>query len=557
MKYVVVFDTPSIKQYVFGTDVLREIRGASANLDGLNRSDMERTLRAKLGESCKTERVYANGGAAQFIVMGAGEAELRKACDDVVARIAEKTAGDVRAVYGIAEWRDEQSDSYSGAVERAHFEVRARREFGAHVPCAVTAPLIAECASASHLPASRIVSIRGDEPRALSESSVFKDRRGRDAKERGVWAEWMTALAGYGPWPDEEGWDTLRCDSIADIGEAAQTLSGYVGLVYADGNAMGQIVQQLDSPEVYRAFSETVDDSIREACFRSLAEICAGEIEKIRHGKSQSLPADILLLGGDDLLVAVPADRSLQFARSAARHFQELTAERIQNYKEDEIREFFSRRRISRMSISCGVAVAKASYPFYLLLDLAEELLKNAKRADAPFQADEAGPARIDFHVVAGANSFSLGQTRRDDYAVADGPQTDGRRCIRRTLRPLTLDQIDRLQQSVQLLRDVNFPRSKLHALHEAALGGTDAQAQRMIRDILGRCKSSKDRNERLALWKAIETLRPNGTSFDFPTFVLGDERVLAVADIVEAMELLAWTSDSLSQEIQRDAPAT
>ena len=39
-KYIVAFDTDQIKKYVFATDALKEIRGASALLDELNRIKM-------------------------------------------------------------------------------------------------------------------------------------------------------------------------------------------------------------------------------------------------------------------------------------------------------------------------------------------------------------------------------------------------------------------------------------------------------------------------------------------------------------------------------------
>jgi hypothetical protein len=38
---LVAFDTDHIKEYVFGTDRLKEIRGASSLLDRLNRREME------------------------------------------------------------------------------------------------------------------------------------------------------------------------------------------------------------------------------------------------------------------------------------------------------------------------------------------------------------------------------------------------------------------------------------------------------------------------------------------------------------------------------------
>lgn len=41
--HVVVIDTPSIKKFVFGTDTLNEVRGASALLDWLNQEEMKKT----------------------------------------------------------------------------------------------------------------------------------------------------------------------------------------------------------------------------------------------------------------------------------------------------------------------------------------------------------------------------------------------------------------------------------------------------------------------------------------------------------------------------------
>jgi len=40
-RFLVVIDTPGIKQFVFGTDALAEIRGGSALLDRLNRIETE------------------------------------------------------------------------------------------------------------------------------------------------------------------------------------------------------------------------------------------------------------------------------------------------------------------------------------------------------------------------------------------------------------------------------------------------------------------------------------------------------------------------------------
>src|SRR5262249_23202947 len=148
----------------------------------------------------------------------------------------------------------------------------------------------------------------------------------------------------------------------------------YIGLIYADGNAMGRLVQELDSRETCATFSRLVDGSIREACYAALDDACAPEITAQRQnpGTARELPADILLVGGDDLLVLLPADLALGFALDVTRQFEETTRQRMAE-SSGSVREFFAKHTCPNkgLTISCGVALAPAKYPFYLLLDLA------------------------------------------------------------------------------------------------------------------------------------------------------------------------------------------
>ena len=158
----------------------------------------------------------------------------------------------------------------------------------------------------------------GNKQNILSQASYEKAREGRDTRHHGLWGGWMQYLADKGEWPDSKYWRRLRCESLTDIGDRS-SWRNYIGIVYADGNAMGQIVQAMIRPETFRQFSKIVDESIQEACFTALSEISESEVNKARENYEQQsgferLAADILLLGGDDLLVALPADRALDFA---------------------------------------------------------------------------------------------------------------------------------------------------------------------------------------------------------------------------------------------------
>lgn len=287
-----------------------------------------------------------------------------------------------------------------------------------------------------------------------------------------------------------------------------------------------------------RQFSRIVNDSIEEACFVALSRVSQPEVDQVREALDHQRPferpaADILLLGGDDLLVVVPADRALDFAVEVTSEFERLTQAEIADLKDETSRQFFRCRLGNRgLTISCGVAIAKSNHPFYLSLDLAEQLLKNAKRQDSHNpQPEGLGTARIDFHVVAGANSHTLNRVREDDYQA----RTDAAR----TLRPLSCSQLESLRTGVRKLRDVAFPRGKLHELREAALAPEVNQADRRIRDIFARCRHGRDRSERHALWRAIADLCPEGYTFDFPWFKRDGQRLLCMPDLVDAYDLL------------------
>lgn len=528
--FVIVIDIPSIKKYVFGTDPLNEVRGASTQLDRLNQVEMKQHLYAHLGAE-HVEQIYANGGSAQFLVRRCAEGSVKMACKKMVQYIRAQTGGEVQMVYGIAPLKDESS--YQEAVRMAHFQLRCHREFATCHRSASLTPAMMECESASHLPAAHIVDQGAGDTAILSKASFQKDRYGRDARRHGLWVGWMQHLANTKPWPVEEQWDKLRCESMTDIGE-------HIGVVYADGNAMGKIVQALDRPETFRQFSKIVDESIREACFTALSQISQPEVDRVRKAMKENcrikpLAADILLLGGDDLLVAVPADRALDFALQVTRGFERLTQEKIAALQDAKTQQFFRDQLGDQgFTISCGVAIAKSNYPFYLSLELAEQLLKSAKRQDSHYpQSIAQGAARIDFHVVVGANSHALKKVREDTYQVSNDSSAP------RTLRPLSRSQLEALRDATRELHKVGFPRNKLHELQEAALLEKAAnRADWHIRNIFVRCRHGQERSERRALWQAVSNLCPEGYEFDFPWFKKGDQCLLCIADLVESYDL-------------------
>jgi hypothetical protein len=532
-RFLLVTDTPGIKHFVFGTDALAEIRGASALLDRLNRQETERVLRANLSGGT-LEVVFANGGSGQFVLHAADREAAESAVTVLARHYRHQTGGDARLVWGLVPWPE--SLSYQEASRQAHRQLRCWRETASANRCAPLWPLLAECSSASHLPAQTSNYNWGGESLMLSEAARCKRDELSQIWRNGIWHGWMDYLGNTNDWPDEQAWSKLRPKDSSDFEDLrVQRVRGprrnYVGLVYADGNAMGRLVQELDSVATCRTFSSIVDNSIRQACYAALTTVCQAEIQAFREGSRKPLPADILLLGGDDLLVLLPADLALPFALEVTKRFEDLTQQQIAKLTGEPARFFQSKLQGKGMTISCGVSFARAGYPFYLLLDLAEDLLKSAKKAGSsdPRCGNYHAPTYIDFHLVVGGHSADLSAVRRNDYHVGlEGTPA-------RTLRPYSREDLVKLRECVERLQKAQIPRSKLHDLWEAVLDARSVRAEDRCRELFSRLRQTGQRQERSTLWSVLQKL---GMEQNFPWCRHNNKPATALADLIEAHDL-------------------
>jgi len=555
-RFVVSFDVPGIKAFVFGTDPLREIRGGSSLLVRLNQllpDWLEATAKVRW------ESVYSNGGSAQFVAEAEDAQAVQSACRAAALEASRLTAGQSRLLFGIGRWDhgtgpvERQGDqAYQVAVSKAQWQLRQRRELASRHACVDTWPLFRECQSASHLPAQVMTVPAGasrSSPRrvALSAAANLKSQRSLAdgqvaATASSPWQGWLRHLSELhrDKWVSDSFGRRLRCRDFNEVAGQDRGRSR-LGLVYADGNAMGKLLPSLDSPAAYEAFSSIVDSSIHAACYEALDEVCRDEIEGNLSGSTQRLPADILLLGGDDLVVVLPARRALRFAEEACRRFEEITAQKIADLPAGAARDCFSRLGVQRFSISCGVAIASSHYPFGLLLDLAESLLKQAKQggSQASLDSEFEAPSMIDFHAVTSASSYELGNVRAEEYGV--GQPED----VPRTARPFTLEQIAILRQSISSLQEIAqpIPRGKLKAILQTSLERKPFRARMLSKEIFTRLTA-------LQQGTLITIMRRFDSEFQldyYPWIRQGQQQAGILVDLVEAFDLYPALREKVS----------
>ncbi|HZP02600.1 MAG TPA: hypothetical protein VFD30_20280 [Terriglobia bacterium] len=259
--------------------------------------------------------------------------------------------------------------------------------------------------------------------------------------------------------------DVSAPEDLEDIGAAA-TPEGYVAFVYADANNMGGFLSELRTPEEYRQFAEAVYEATEAATFTALASHL--------HPAKGKHPFEVLSIGGDDVLLIVPAQAALRIAIKIAEEGSGRLATTLPSFPAAQPEEnqwnLFHRVKFcagrggpqSKIAFSSGVVIAQQHTPVFLLQRLAEELLKSAKKRAKELSRDSQTfyGATIDF---ASLKSIGMIASNVDDFR---------QRALRRdyrhlTARPYTLPEIKALLKAVEELKKSDFPRSQLYRLRE------------------------------------------------------------------------------------------
>jgi CRISPR RNA silencing complex Cmr2 subunit-like protein len=258
--------------------------------------------------------------------------------------------------------------------------------------------------------------------------------------ERTLWGRILRALYGS---------RLASLSSIPDLPEDFETIGyssgskNYLGLIYADANGMGKAMADKTTLKAVEKFAKQVDDAVFEAMGAAL---------KAHFPLDGAIfPFDVLLVGGDDIVIVIPAQKALQVAYRLAESFQKCDG--MQSY-----------------TLSVGVVLAPVKYPFNLQYQLVNEVIKAAKMGGANHNASGSTAQEesyINFVAVTGNTSLNYGKVYAGMTRIPEKQEGDG---FFATMRPYPLQQFDWLIKQVQAGNKRGLGRTKLHQLREAIL---------------------------------------------------------------------------------------
>ncbi len=407
--HLVVFDPPGVQSLIYQTSKLKEIQAASARLE----TAMEATL-SDMALEFKARTLFQAGGGGAFFVPGdradAFRTKLRRALAQTLPGMPFVVGPEPAVVF--TDSAKETQDHAEQARWPQLSELEASPLFG---------PAQIGCASCRFAPAT--VQFKGEKNLYLCAHCESK----RNGKETSRFRKALSELA------PKHGWNTIEdkdfAQDLIDLSEESHTRKGYLAVLLFDGNGMGQHfkdeLEKVKSPDDCAAY-KTKSDALRDKMVHVFAEAV---LQTWPNGFKDSVPADMLYLGGDDAAMVCAPDRALQLAVNAAQLFE-------------------MRFAADKFTLAIGLVFARHNTPMRTMLDLAQNLNTSAKKLHQFHKIKDKGKnlSSLDFHVLLGQSMDDLETYRLNNYGLKDEYTAAA------TARPYTIDEISHLPKEVARL---------------------------------------------------------------------------------------------------------
>lgn len=497
-KSLVALDTDHIKEYVFATDKLKEIRGASSILDRLNRQVMEELAKA---DDIQATKVYANGGSGQFLV---DSEKVDLFTQRIKGAYSADTFGGASiscAVQPLPDLPLEQiwTEKIPGELELLRWRLHDAKNNPPEVVSLPSHPFMRTCdACGVEYAAKKDARARDDRDEESQERryclscwakrqedgtvktrikgivrSLHKQEKASESEQQTLWERLISQL-------DEVHYKiprgTERPQQFDDFSEGGA--KDYLGLIYADANNMGKRLELIENLTDTRRLAKIVDDGVYKALAvgiekHTVINEVAGEEEvddeedtyedeDTQKHKKPLFPFDVLLIGGDDIIIVTRASVALQIARTMAQEFYDWTSKQFQ-----QAFPAWSEEEKQGLTLSVGVVLAPIKYPFGLLFKLVEGTLKAAKKKGADLPSNEKyGKSCINFVTVTG----NTGPEYKTVYDRLQREVKASNAMLYATLRPYTLSEMDRMLGLLEKGHTKRLGRTKLHQMREAVL---------------------------------------------------------------------------------------
>lgn len=484
MPHFLYVEIDGIQRFVFASPKLKNIRGGSAMLDRFNRVEMVSRALQKPG----AKKVFVGGG--HCLIRGLSKDDAEQIGKDLERELRRLTEGQAALLWAVtpeaSNWHRAWEDLKQGLARKRLEPVPASPPLP---------PFVALCWSCGAAPAQKLVDMQERHPRPHCGACLLRRQEMQaehKLRKETVWPRLREHLKEFQFQGDDTAFAALLPDGeLQALADQSSGSSEYLAYLYCDGNGMGRALSEAPTDAAYGVLSKQIDDSLHQAVAQAIVRHCRPvEIS----GKRGRFRAEVLLLGGDDLIVALPANCAVDFTVTVLQEF--------------------CRANKGAFRLSAGLVFAPPTTPISILQRTADALLRSAKRrayldeAREKFKRCAINPP--DVAVLDPAETLPPRERAEGyiDFQELASAQTDIEREHSVTCRPYRLDDFLTLVNRTRAVHRSYVPRSKLHALAEA-IQGSQREAFTMAQRVIGRAKTDTPHGDQQTA--LLDLLQPPG----------------------------------------------
>jgi len=445
--YVYGGNFEGIQSYIYGTDKLKEIVGASELLNEICSEELfagsefdyegpENSLREKFGFNLKFD--------GNFKIIQAAASKLRivfenkEDCDKMMKEfpvIVRKAAPGIEYSQACENQNGDLKDTIDDEVRNKLEEKLASEK---NRPSTLYYPnlMIVKRANRTGLPVSG--KNRDGDGEWLDEANLKKRSMADYSMEENA-HKTLTNKVFFGNDSQKIDKEYRKWFALpVEIGQISNSNS-FIAVVHADGNGLGNLIQKMKNTPL-REFSKALDNCTVNSAKDAFEEVVKrdGNWKLDKTSGRKVYPFRPIILGGDDFTFVCKADDAVEFTKRFIQIFEEKTA-----------KEECLNKNGGKLTVCAGIAFVKENYPMHFAYDLAEQLCELAKeRAKAVKRGDsEPIPSCFAFMKELGsfAEDFEKVKKKNEEfifgpYAVSDSgsrhfPMTDDLTGVVKVLR--------------------------------------------------------------------------------------------------------------------------
>ena len=510
-RFLVSIETVKIKDFIFSTNKLKLIRGASYLLDYMNQVEVPRILKKygleykakelvneiydindddkflkqvdeKIDDAIDKRILYIGAGNAKFLVNS--EIVAEEICKEI-KEIYKSIAPSAKVVAEYYEIKENEK-LWDGIDELAQKTAEKKSEgfpvLNIDLPFAVKCDLSGtEAAVVSYKSIDEDLekieihrSGKGsDNDKQVEDTitaikNVIKEGKLNISEESAVKIKYSNKMI-----KDDEneiGFYSIIKKALKDDIHLNTEIENYavgdsfIGFVYSDGDGLGDFLKNVKkvytTEEKYlkfmRKFSVILDRNTKYV----LKEVIKGMYENGKFVKKKpiskeekiekSVIGEFLIVGGDDVCAVFPADLALEISAK----FQKQFEEKMKKFTENENKNN-EEKNPENITSSCGVVFAKDKTPMFKLFEQGLKLQKLAKwkryNENQNRKKDAVRTGYIDFQVIGNEGNVNLKEYRKKWYDEFDKEKNGNQLHISK--RPYSINKLDeKVSESINTL---------------------------------------------------------------------------------------------------------